>query len=275
MKKLQSFEDYIKENYDSSDSMNEGRFQTLAMAALMGISALAAKPAMAGDRGKKINHMTKVVKSDAEKEKLMKRGWSVDSTTVETLIDTIQNDAELINIKLDLGQHFESGSWTLSEESKHDIDSLMENISLDKYTITDMRVESSTDKTPISSRMTQKTGIKNNKELSEHRNNAVIEYLKEKGYVSPENEVGSKVLFEQGSKDDVTARYVTLIVTGIRVEVNSVTSQTTDTTYYMSRDYETGGSNIKKGDYKVKVKDQKFKKVDKSKLKAYACPRNH
>ena len=72
-------------------------------------------------------------KSEKAMQSLIKNGWSLDSTAVDTLyLEVLKSkpDTEIIatRLTLDKDQYFQSGKFNLSEEMRSDIDSTLMSI---------------------------------------------------------------------------------------------------------------------------------------------------
>lgn len=267
---IHNFEDFLNEKYNKD--VNEG-IKDWAAAGMMGLASLGSMNAAASDKVPD-NTVTRTYQTSSETKRDLKieQGWTLDSTVVKTMIEETETEINIMESSLNLEQNFESGSWKLTESGQKSIDSLMNAIQKDGYIISNIQVESSTDKTPISTRMTQKTGIKTNKELSQKRNQSIINYLSEKGYLG-NNEVESNVLSEQGGENDVSARYVTLNVTSAKTDIKPGREGKEKTMYYFSK------THTKKSPQKTphmsksgaKLKGKTFQPTKAGKLEAVKC----
>ena len=166
-KKAVSFDEFIGNT--AQEKVDEGAFKNIALATLLGASSLAG---MAGNKqgdGTKMKYLD--VKSEKVMQNYLKLGWTLDSTSVDKYIDGAVETKEIQGdiYKIDLGQGFGSGLFDLNDDSKGKIDSSFDQIYADGSIVTKVGIESSTDKTPISARMTAATGIKDNTDLSERR----------------------------------------------------------------------------------------------------------
>jgi hypothetical protein len=267
----------IRVDYVDS-SINEGSLKNIALATMMGASALSGFAGGKGDKGN-INPDDKKhieVKSKKIADNYVKLGWTLENTSVLNLIDEIVEDsvAEMVKYELDLSNSFESGRFILDTKSKDSIANMFNSIMADGANVSKIAIESSTDKTPISARMKEETGIMNNTQLSQKRSESIIDHLKSNNFLSASNVDSVEVnnLVEQGGKDDPTARYVKLVVFTVKKVANedAGTTYKTDTTYHLSKEKTPG---IPFGDrvaHKKTIKHFTKKNVDK--LKSIACP---
>lgn len=104
---------------------------------------------------KKTKTLHKTVKTEAEADKLIKRGWTLDSTQVDTLwrevtIQKPDTTVHIDEIKFDDNQYFASGKYDLNEDMTDSISSAIDNIITQGGIISGIQVESSTDKQGLS-----------------------------------------------------------------------------------------------------------------------------
>lgn len=182
MKKLQHLQ--LSESYIASkqkqEELNEANFKTLALAGLMGASALSASGA--GNKGKDGGEKDRIefttTNPTTARTKIEKGGFILDSISVikeltkipSKIIDTIHYTIQLRMILNQVSLNYLRIQKILISKAFSDIES-------NSYNVLYMNVVSS-DATPISFRMTQATGIKNNIELSLKRSSAVSNYLR-------------------------------------------------------------------------------------------------
>lgn len=275
-KKAISFEQFL---VSKQDDVNEGALKNIALATLLGASSLAGYAGGTGTAdfgdGTGARKYT-TVRSEKAMQNYIKLGWRLEQTMVEHLIDDTVKEKNIEGriYKIDLEQGFGSGLFDLSQESKEKIDSLFNQIYEEGSVISKVGIESSTDKTPISKRMTEATGIKDNKDLSEKRASSIIDYLLSSDLVSTENKdsIEKKLLVEQGGVNDPSARYVNLVVYAIPIvedEPGSV-STTTSTEYMLSHPIEKG-KKVSGGSNKP-VKIITGTKENVGKFKSILCP---
>lgn len=257
MKHVKLFEEYTI----NQDELNEGFGKNILFAGLLSLMSMTGM-ANSGGGDPQLKKLKATTTSTQKVQELSKTGWVIDSVTIDTLINKLSEKyqkVDTIKISLNLYENFESGSYNLSENGKTQITDTLIELNNDGYMITKIDIVSSTDKTPISKRMTSSTGIKDNKELSKKRNDAIKDYLVSNGYISEENSnmLNQQVLSEEGGLDDKNARYVTVNIYGIQVPAPAENSvQKTKTTYHMSKSYMTKkgqiSPNTSKGNKKIK-----------------------
>lgn len=195
--------------------------------------------------------------SEKSMENLIKQGWSLDSTKVDTIFTKVkqespQSEVMVVRLSLDKDQYFASGKFTLSQAVKDSIYNSMAGISNGLGVITDINISSSTDKQGLSDNLQRELKSMgysgDNQGLSSARSDAVSGYLKELGV--NDTIIKTEQKSEQGSGTiDPSARYVTVdiyyiqkIPAGSESQEGSVGK--TKTNYYLSKEV-----NIK-GDYK-------------------------
>ena len=162
----------------------------------------------------KIIH-TKVTNQEGV-DKLVNRGWTLDSTQVDTLWKevTIQKPDTIVHkdeIRFDDNQYFASGKYNLNEDMADSISSVIDNIISQGGIISGIQVESSTDKQGLSIRLQNELkGIGysgDNTGLSKARCGQITDYLVGLGIDS--SLVTSNQVVEAGTGTvDASARYV-------------------------------------------------------------------
>ena len=133
-------------------------------------------------KDKKIKHNVKTIKTGTEAGRkkqadlLVKQGWTLDSTTVDTLWReiVIQKPDTIVDshrFKFDVeGDMFLTGKFTLNQNVVDGINDAVEQIQAEDGVVTDFQIESSTDKEPINMEYEGMTG---NEALAHRRADAV------------------------------------------------------------------------------------------------------
>jgi hypothetical protein len=176
---------------------------------------------------KKTKTIHKKVKTEAEADKLVSRGWTLDSTQVDTLWTevTIQKPDTIVHkdeIRFDDNQYFASGKYNLNEDMADSISSVIDNIISQGGIISGIQVESSTDKQGLSIRLQNELkGIGysgDNTGLSKARCGQITDYLVGLGIDS--SLVTSNQVVEAGTGTvDASARYVIVKIVYLDEEV--------------------------------------------------------
>jgi flagellar motor protein MotB len=241
MKHLQKFE-----NYKVDESWKEN--------VLVGLMSLFGSYAM-GQKSDRVQVMHQKVKSEGAMKALLKQGWSLDSTQVDTLWSEIvksKPDAEVkvTRLTLDKDQFFASGIYILTDEMKQSLDSVLNQIMEDGGVLAKVEIESSTDKQGLSIKLQNDLKSKgfepNNKGLSKARSISVSDYLLELGINSTLLNINEKS--EQGELEiEQSARYVTVdfyyAVTGVEeLPAEVIKKPRIKTTYYLSKVNKIGKS---------------------------------
>ena len=178
---------------------------------------------------KKTKTIHKKVKTEAEADKLVNRGWTLDSTQVDTLWTevTIQKPDTTVHIdeiRFDDNQYFASGKYNLNEDMADSISSTIDDILTQGGIISGIRVESSTDKQGLSLRLQNELkGIGysgDNTGLSKARCEQITDYLVGLGVDS--SLVTSNQVVEGGTGTvDASARYVIIKIVYLDKEIVS------------------------------------------------------
>jgi outer membrane protein OmpA-like peptidoglycan-associated protein len=204
---------------------------------------------------------------------LIRNGWSLDSTQVDTLFTKIkaerpETQIQVTRLKLDKDHYFESGKFELTESVKDSIRSSMEQID---GALTNIMITSSTDKQGLSVNL--KNQLKDlgfspdNKGLSEARSSSISEYLTSLGV--SDTLVESQEKFEQGEGTiNQSARYVSVDIYFIKIapptEPTDKIAPTIKKMYHLSKEpykgkytkiHPNGGSSrgeIRKFSYRIR-----------------------
>jgi len=185
-------------------------------------------------------------KSEVRSQNLIKQGWSLDSTQVDTLFTQVKKDnpeAEITvsHLNFDKNSYFASGKFELSQVVRDSILNTMTEIATNEYVITDIVITSSTDKQGLSRNLQlllKNNGFSpDNKGLSLARSRSVSDYLKELGV--NDTLISQEEKYEQGEFEiDQSARYVNVDIYSIK---NSTYQQPPKTktltkTYFLSKE---------------------------------------
>lgn len=250
---------------------------------------------VSAQKGEPIKTMHRTVKTQKQSDVLVKQGWQLNSTQ----IDTIWNDVvislpdtivETTTLGDDLGQFFKLGKFELTDETKEGIKQELEEIASNGGLVTGIHIISSTDKVPVTPGLAKKlngmglTG--DNSGLAKARCNVISEYLESLGVVSGEDGIITiEPLAEQG-KDLVTAQEKTEGDPNARkniVEIEHIIVKQTitpgeterrfkvKTTYDLSKDYKQKTKNIFKGKKSSKISKHGKMKKRKLSLKGVEC----
>ena len=234
MKHIQKFENY---------RVDEGWKENV----LVGLISLFGSYAM-GQKSDRIQVMRQKVKSENAMKSLIKQGWSLDSTQIDTLWSEIVKSKPDASVKvtrltLDKEQFFPSGVYTLTDEMKQSLDSVLNQIMEDGGVLAKVDIESSTDKQGLSIKL--QTDLKskgfepNNKGLSKARSSSVSDYLVTLGVNNSLLNINEKS--EQGESEiEQSSRYVTVDFYYVKTDVEVLPGGTdrkprVKTTYYLSK----------------------------------------
>ena len=178
---------------------------------------------------KKTKTIHKKVKTEAEADKLVNRGWTLDSTQVDTLWTevTIQKPDTTVHIdeiKFDNNQYFASGKYNLNEDMGDSISSTIDDILAQGGIISGIQVESSTDKQGLSLRLQNELkGIGysgDNTGLSKARCEQITDYLVGLG-VDSSLVTSNQVVGGGTGTIDASARYVIIKIVYLDKEIVS------------------------------------------------------
>ena len=272
---LQTFESYIASKQEQ-DELNEANFKTLALAGLMGASALSVSGA--GNKGKNDGEKDRIefttTNPTTARTKIEKGGFILDSISVIKELTKIPSKIiDTIHYTIPIANDFESSKFELSQNTKDSISKAFSDIESNSYNVLYMNVVSSSDATPISFRMTQATGIKNNIELSLKRSSAVSNYLR-KSFGVDSCSINIEKPIVGNKPDSEKDRYVTLeIVTTKITEETKAGLDKEETTYYLSK--EKGDIGTKKKSHYFTKEVKKSNKLDIIRdIKAIPCSKN-
>jgi len=250
MKKIKSYKEFI----DNSVNEEEEGWKDIALGTALAASTLAPGQLKAGNTDYTNNNPTEIsYEAPAEKDnksidwpwskktktihtkvtnqegvdKLVNRGWTLDSTQVDTLWKevTIQKPDTIVHkdeIRFDDNQYFASGKYNLNEDMADSISSVIDNIISQGGIISGIQVESSTDKQGLSIRLQNELkGIGysgDNTGLSKARCGQITDYLVGLGIDS--SLVTSNQVVEGGTGTvDASARYVIVKIVYLDEEV--------------------------------------------------------
>lgn len=247
IKKFESF-DHINEEEGWKENILVG------LLSLLGVSAI-------GQTKDKDNKRIYHTKSEQSMTNMVKRGWSLDSTQVNTLWQEVQSSKPdtitmVTKLSLDKDQYFTSGSFELSQDVRDSISNTLSEISNSGGIITDIKIVSSTDKQGLSINLQKQLKSKNyspdNKGLSKARNESVSDYLTSLGI--NDTLIQSNQKYEQGEQTiDQSSRYVTIDIAYLVISKDVAPSKSVDTpisnnTYWLS----TVNKKSSNGTYKFK-----------------------
>jgi len=224
---------------------------------------------------KKTNTMHKKVKTKAEADALLSKdkGWSLDSSKVDTLWREVKTQkpettVNIDEIRFDDNQYFASGKYNLNEDMSDSISSVIDDIREKLGIITGIQVESSTDKQGLSIRLQNELkGLGysgDNKGLSKARCEQITKHLESLGIDS--SLITSNQLVEGGKETiDASARYVIVKIVYLDKEVISTPGivdkiPELKEIYYLSKEFTGKYPTVKKNHKKIKH-DVKYKKT--------------
>ena len=246
MKHIQKFESF---------KVDEGWKENI----LTGIMLLFGSHAFSKDKAE----VHKKISSESTMKALVKQGWSLDSTQIDTLWNSIKDkspNSEIIatRLTLDKDQYFQSGDFKLTPEMENSIDSVLANILDTGGVLTNINIESSTDKQRISLNLKielKKLGFTpDNPGLSNARSNSVMSVLKSLGVNDSLIKVEKKSEMGDGEINQ-SARYVYVdfyyIVTTQEPKAVSG-NKSIKKTYYLSKELDNKTKSIHHNNVKVK-----------------------
>lgn len=264
--------------YDEFQTNEEVKLKdVVAGAALTAATLFPSKAAASVEPGDTLH---KVVKSKSEMEKMVKYNyWTLDSTTIDTKWDTITKSfggtkVLVLEMKISDDQYFKSGSFLLDQNIKSKIDSLLNEVKNNNYQITDIGIESSTDKQPVGPTVKKKLELEgykgDNSGLAEARAETISKYLDKSGVDTslisinalPEQDLGGSD--ESGRESG--ARYVTVRIAVLSFEKEDLQVVTEiipkiKKTYYLSKPIEDDGGTYHPSIFKnIKKKDMGYMK---------------
>lgn len=241
MKYLERFESY---------EVNEGWKENVlvGLLSLFGSYAIGQKPYISKTKTKSENTMKSLIKS----------GWSLDSTAVDTLYNQVlksKPDTNIVSTRLtlDRDQFFPSGKYELTPEMKSSIESTLMEILNQNGIILKIEIESSTDKQGLSQNLQNELkGLgysPDNKGLSKARCESVSDFLEQLGV--SESLVSSTQLFEKGEGEiEQGSRYVTvdfyyMVISEEVLPAEYQTDYKVKKTYYLSKEQKPTGKPVK------------------------------
>ncbi len=208
---------------------------------LVGLLSLLGVSAMGQDD--KHDRFERKTKSETISKNLIKQGWSLDSTQVDTLFTQVKKDnpeAEITvsHLNFDKDNYFASGKFELSKEVKDSISMTMNEIASNEYIITDIIITSSTDKQKLSKNLQhllKDNGFSpDNKGLSLARSKSVSNYLKDLGV--NDSLINHEEKYEQGENEiEQSARYVRVSVYSIKNKHHQLKGKEIKT-YFLSKE---------------------------------------
>ena len=200
------------------------------------------KTELVGKMNFKLDDKMTKEKADSIVAGLIKQGWSLDSTKIDTLWKEVvtkspETSVEAYSLTFKDATYFASGKFDLTKEMQADIDHACDSIVSSGGTIVKVEIKSSTDKQPVSPKLAATLkGMKlsgDNFGLSKARSMGIEDYLVKKGFndsiISVEN------LAEKGDKEiDQSARYVVvnlIFITPTKKETEETKTQKADVDY--------------------------------------------
>jgi len=234
MKNIKNYKDFIESKINEEEGWKDALVGTAIAAGSLLPGQLSAEPkapteisyekpsekqidAIDWPWSKKTKVVTKKVSTEEESERLQKRGYSLDSVTVDTLWNEVivqkpDTTIHTTEIKYNDNQFFASGVYSISPEMA---DSLSETIGFiieNNGIILGVNIESSTDRQGLSINLQNKLKSEgyepNNKGLSKARCESISRYLSNNEGIDS-TIISSEQKFEQGQEiNDPNARYV-------------------------------------------------------------------
>lgn len=202
-----------------------------------------------GQTNKGDDRRTYHTQSEQTMKSMLQRAWTLDSTQVDTLwkeVITKKPDTLVMvtRLSLDKEQYFASGKFELSPDVKDSIQETLSEISNKGGVITNIRVESSTDKQGLSDNLQKQLKSMgysgDNKGLSQARSEAVTNYLAEMGV--NDTLVDTEQKYEQGQQTiEQSSRYVNVDIVYLVISQEVTPAKSIDvpqvkTTYWLSKD---------------------------------------
>ena len=247
--RVKKYKEFINENLETNEEVN---LKNLGAGIAMLGSTLLPNKAMSSELPS--DTLTKVVKSKSEMEKFVKfNHWTLDSTQVETKWDTISKTLGgtkilVLEIKISDDQYFKSGSFYLDQNIKNGIDSLLNEVRVNNYQITDIGIESSTDKQPVGPTVRKRLEASgydgDNYGLAQARAETISKYLDSSGVNTSLVSIDSFPEQDLGGSDEngreAAARYVTVRIAVLKFRKEDLRVVTEiipqiKKTYYLSK----------------------------------------
>jgi hypothetical protein len=179
--------------------------------------------------GTKTKTIHRKVNTQEEADKLVNKGWTLDSTQVDTLwrevtIQKPDTTVHIDEIRFDDNQYFASGKYDLNEDMADSISSAIDNIIAQGGILSGVNVESSTDKQGLSIRLQNELkGLGysgDNAGLSKARCEQIINHLEGLGIDS--SIITNNQIVESGTGTvDASARYVIIKIVYLDKEIVS------------------------------------------------------
>ena len=229
-------------NFDKINEEESWKEILLGLLSLVGVSGMSQNRPSDGDR------RVYRAKTEQSMKNMVRQGWTLDSVQVDTLWKEVlikKPDTLVMVTKLsfDKDQYFESGKFVLSQDVKDSISSTLNDISGEGGVITDIRVESSTDKQGLSINLQKQLkdmGYSgDNKGLSKARSEAVTNYMTSEMGIN-DTLIESTQKYEMGDETiDQSARYVNVDIAYLVINQEVTPGKTVDTpqlkkTYFLS-----------------------------------------
>lgn len=248
---------YIK-NFDSYE-INEGWKENV----IVGLLSLFGSQVM----GQKSYVSHTKTKSEKSMQALVKSGWSLDSTAVDTIYNQVlktKPDTNIVatRLTLDRDQFFASGKYELTDEMRNSIDSTLMQILNENGMIVKIEIESSTDKQGLSQNLQnelKKLGYTpDNRGLSKARCESVSDFLEQLGV--NDSLITFSQLFEKGESEiEQSSRYVTvdfyyMILSEEVLPAEYEQDYKVKKTYYLSKEQKPTGRPIKISHGRTKTK---------------------
>ena len=253
MKNIKNYKEFT----ETSINEEEG-WKDLAVGAAMAASTLIPSQLNAQNRGIDIKFPGKTTTQTYHKkvtdqkasDRLQDRGYSLDSTTVDTIWKTVteknpEADVDTMEVRFNDNQYFASGVYSISPEMADSINQTIDYIISSDNDILGISIESSTDKQGLSVKLQKELKSKgyepNNQGLSRARCESISEYLvQNKGIDSSLIDTLNQVEMGEGSQDP-SARYVTVKIVYMKKTItraSDIVKQVPElkTTYYLSKE---------------------------------------
>ena len=240
--RISNFKEFNKINEEEGAKENI----LLGLLSLLGVSTMGQTP----------DRWEKTTPSEARSKILIRQGWALDSTHIDTLfaevkINNPNAEMEISHQKADFG----SGGFDLLQEVKDLINDTIQEIIQNDDVIMAIKIISSTDKQRVSKNLQALLKSKgyspDNEGLSSIRNNSVSDFLQSLGI--SESIIDTVEMSEEGGPTiDQSARYVSLVICYIKKPVHP--DPKIITKYFLSKEKmpprnpprKLGGKNKKK-----------------------------
>lgn len=273
MKNIKKYNEFVELQTNEEIKLKD----VVSGAALTASTLFPSKSIAGNDPGDTLH---KVIKSKSEMEKFVKYNhWTLDSTTIDTKWDTITKSfggtkVFIFEMKISDDQYFKSGSFSLDENIKVRLDSLLNEVKSNNYQITDIGIESSTDKQPVGPTVKKKLELEgykgDNSGLAEARAETISKYLDKSGVDTSLISINALTEQDLGGSDEsgreAGARYVTVRIAVLSFEKEDLQFVTEiipkiKKTYYLSKPVEDYGSTYHPSIFKKYHKNIKKKNM--------------